>query len=142
VIWKKPEDDKKKPTANLETIQPDDEILQPVETGAARNRTQDGEIAYFTLRGEFSSEVPDQEIEAIYVDIYRYKDNSKDQKQLIHTSRYPSDEFEVTLYRISNMHELTVRAYGYEPVVYQFTPESEGIFRQFKFKPEASLSGK
>lgn len=140
LVWKKPEEDKKKPMANLETIQPDDEILHQGQTDA--DRTQDGDIAYFTLRSEFTSEVPDQEIEAIYVDIYRYKDNDQNQKQLIHTSRYPSDEFEVTLYRISNMHELTVRAYGYEPVVYQFTPESEGVFRQFKFKPQASTSGK
>lgn len=142
LIWKKPEKGKKKATANRETIQPDDKQLQQVQPSDIKNNTVEEELAYFTLRSEFSSEVPDQEIDAIYVDIYRYKDNELEDKQLIHTSRYPRDEFEVTLYRISTLHELTVRAHGYEQLVYQFVPESEGVFREFKLTPKEATSGK
>lgn len=135
LIWKEPEDDeKKRPTANMETIQPGD--------GSEQQTYSEEDLGYFTLRSEFSSEVDDREIDAIYVDIYRYQDNKTGEKQLIHTSRYPSDEFEVTLYRIENLHEMTVRAFGFEPLVYQFVPDTEGVFREFKLTPEGNSSGK
>lgn len=144
LIWNKPEEDEQKPTANRETIQPDDEILQeqvqPTTTAPKPQTSDDEDIAYFTLKSQFSSQEPGQEIDAIYVDVYRY--NKSGEKQLIHTSRYPSNEFEVTLYRIHSLHELTVRAYGYEPLVYQFFPESDGLNRNFKLNPRGGSTGK
>lgn len=144
LIWKEPEDDdkKKRPTANRETIQSDSELLEENRPETIQSTSAGEDLGYFTLRTEFTSQVDDQEIEAIYVDIYRYKDNQSDEKQLIHTSRYPSNEFEVTLYRIENLHEMTVRAFGFEPLVYQFVPDSEGVFREFKLTPEGNSPGK
>ena len=86
------------------------------------------------LNSHFTSAVENREVNAIYVDIYRYTESGD--KQLIHTSRYPSDQFEVTLYKIQSLHELNVRAYGFEPMVYQFYPDSEGQSRAFKLEAE------
>lgn len=132
--WNKPEK-KRRSMANRETIQSEDTI-----TGSKQEKEVETEDVYFTLSSQFASETGEREINAIYVDIYRYNENNN--KQLIHTSRYPSDQFKVTLYRISSLHELTVRAYGFEPLVYQFFPESSGLDRVFKLTADRTSSNK
>ena len=138
LLWEKPDKKKKKrPTANRETIKPEDPIVAVSSTKEDEAAAE--ESAYFTLNSRFTSATEDKEVNAIYVDIYRY--NGDGEKQLIHTSRYPSDQFEVTLYRIHSLHELTVRAYGFEPLVYQFFPESAGLDREFSLSMDGESSG-
>ena len=133
LVWKKPEK-KRRPTANREKIKPEDVMV----TGGDN---EEEAISYFTLKSVFSGEEDaGQEVNAIYVDIYRYDDSGN--KELIHTSRYPNNEFEVTLYKISRLHELTVKVYGFEPVVYQFFPESEGLERKFKMTADPAFWNK
>lgn len=143
LLWKEPEEDeKKRPTVNRDTIQPGSDLVQPSQPLIAGAPSDQEDLGYFTLRSTFSSQESGHDIEAIYVDIYRYNSNKGGEKQLIHTSRYPKDEFEVTLFRVESLHELTVRAYGYEPMVYQFVPDAEGVFREFKLIPKAGSAGK
>lgn len=136
LTWNKPEKKRKRPTANRETIQPEDPaVVTATGKPSAGPEEAEEEEPYFTLNSQFSTEAEGKEVKAIYVDIYRYNDN--EERQLIHTSRYPSDEFEVTLYQIHSLHELVVKAYGFEPLVYQFVPNEEGLNREFKLIPEA-----
>jgi hypothetical protein len=139
LTWNKPEKKGKRPTANRETIQPEDPAVAITSSEPAEHqRAEEEEEPYFTLNSQFVTEAAGREVKAIYVDIYRYDD--KGEKQLIHTSRYPSDEFEVTLYRLHSLHELAVKAYGFEPLVYQFVPDSDGLRREFKLVPTSNES--
>lgn len=136
LVWHKPNDEearKKKeelPVATLPT--------PPVERPIDKPAMEKGD--YFTLSSTFRSGESGRTVEAIYVDIYRYENDGE--KRLIHTSRYPGDKFEVTLYQVSNLHEMTVRAYGFEPVVFQFIPESETLHRDFKLNNSDLRHGK
>lgn len=134
LTWNKPEKKRRRPTANRETIQPEDpKIASAVGEPAVGKIDDEEQDPYFTLNSQFTTETEGKEVKAIYVDIYRYNDN--EERQLIHTSRYPSDEFEVTLYRLHSLHELVVKAYGFEPLVYQFVPDESGLSRAFKLVP-------
>lgn len=137
LLWNKPEK-KQRPMANRETIKPEDPTVM------TNNKTEEPqaeeETTYFTLSSQFVSGVDGRDVNAIYVDIYRY--SADGEKQLIHTSRYPSDQFEVTLYRMHALHELSVRAYGFETLVYQFFPDSDGLERKFTLNADAGSSDK
>ncbi|MCB0629762.1 MAG: hypothetical protein KDD15_08520 [Lewinella sp.] len=139
LTWNKPEKKNKKPTANRETIKPEDPAIASSNSSAGEHTEEEEDMPYFTLNSHFTTQAEGREVKAIYVDIYRYDD--KGEKQLIHTSRYPSDEFEVTLYRIHSLHELSVKAYGFEPLVYQFVPDTDGLSREFKLVPENNETG-
>lgn len=85
---------------------------------------------YFTFYGTVVDDETDDPLDAIYVDIYVLGPDQE--KELIHTSRYPGHTFNVPLYQNQLDHEISVGGHGYKRQTLQFTADRDLLIYEFR----------
>lgn len=85
---------------------------------------------YFTFYGTVVDDETDEPLDAIYVDIYVL--DTADNRELIHTSRYPGHTFNVPLYQNNLDHEISVGGHGYKRQTLQFKADRDLLIYEFR----------
>jgi hypothetical protein len=102
---------------------PEDDIMAAKAPKAAYEK-------YFTFYGTVVDEETDEPLDAIYVDIYAI--GPDEEKELIHTSRYPGHTFNVPLFQNNLDHEISIRGYGYSRQTLRFKTDTDLMIHEFR----------
>ncbi|MCB0629763.1 MAG: SH3 domain-containing protein [Lewinella sp.] len=123
-------------------LEPDALPVTPMSKDAAANNTiapMDDNMGaapkaeyekYFTFYGTVVDDETDEPLDAIYVDIYVL--GPDEEKELIHTSRYPGHTFNVPLFQNNLDHEISVGSYGYGRQTLRFTADRDLLIHEFR----------
>lgn len=85
---------------------------------------------YFTFYGTVIDDKTREPVDAVYVDVYViHPDN---QRELIHTSRYPGHTFNIPLFQSDLPHEISVGGYGYARNTLSFSADITRLEHEFR----------
>jgi len=108
-------------------------IPQPIgeyENFTSKGQEEPLQDKYFTFYGTVFSDETDDPLEAIYVDVYSV--GADNERELIHTSRYPGHTFNVPLFQSDQKHEISVGGHGYARQTLTFTADVPRLEHEFR----------
>lgn len=92
---------------------------EPEDLGLNLGSRQEEDARAFIVRGVVRDQTTGQKVaEAVYIDVHKAPTGGV--REMVYTRRFPDGSFEFQITKSSDMHELTIESWGYEPTTVHF----------------------
>lgn len=92
---------------------------EPEDLGLNLGSRQEEDARAFTVRGIVRDQTTGQKIgEPVYIDVHRAPTDGA--REIVFTRRFPDGSFEFQITKSSDMHELSIESWGFEPTTVHF----------------------